>query len=213
MDKNLKKEVILSYEAGDWFDKIPFTNLCDGGITAINVDRRFGKSTFIVNAVKKILLQNMADYINVECGDRNRARYMKMIFKKVLGDNFEALYPRISIRPDGSGCTFEPFDKRRTVTFVDEFIFVATEHEIRKILASELNADAQTWILLDTSYEASRKLESKNSFAGLLEMPFVRSYEIVGRIPEECLAYYSDEQQQVIEERLKAFFNYQLNRH
>jgi len=205
MNNCLKKKIICSYKAGDWFDRIPFTHLCDGGITAINVERRFGKSTFIVNTVKKILLKDMADHIIIECGDRSHAKYMKMTFKKALVDNFEALYPQISIRPDGSGCTSEPFDKRRKITFIDEFTFAATEREMRKILSSELNADAQTWILLDTSYEGSTDMKDKNPFVGLLEMPFVRSYEVVGRIPEECLAYYSAEQQQVIKKRQKAF--------
>ena len=200
-----KKEVIYTFKAGDWFDKIPFANLCDGGITAINVDRRFGKTTFIANTTKEILSQNIADHINVECGNRSHAKHMEMTFKKVLGNDFKALYPQINIRPDGSGCTFEPQDKRRTVTFIDEFMCVATDYEIRKILSSELNADAQTWILLDTSYEASVDLKDKNPFVGLLEMPFVRSYEVVGRIPEECLAYYSDEKQQVIKKRQEVF--------
>lgn len=205
MNNNLEKEIICSYKAGDWFDKIPFANLCDGGITAINVDRRFGKTTFIAVAVAKILSQNMADCINVECGDRSHAKHMKMTFQKVLGNNFEALYPQVNIRPDDSGCTFEPQDKRRTVTFIDEFMHVATGYDLHKILASEFNADAQTWILLDTSYEVSVNLKDKNPFVGLLEMPFVRSYEIVGRIPEECLAYFNDKQQQVIKIRQEAF--------
>lgn len=211
MKSNLKKEIICSYKAGDWFDRIPFAHLCDGGITAINVDRRFGKSTFIANAAKKLLSQDMADNINVECGNRSHAKHMTEVFKKVLGNNFEAPYPqittvkRINIRPDGSGCTFEPQDKRRTVTFIDEFTHVATDYEMRKILTSEFSADAQTWILLDTSYESSIDMEDKNPFVGLLEMPFVRSYEIVGRIPEDVIAYYSNYQKQAIKMRQKAF--------
>ena len=205
MNNCLKKKIICSYKAGDWYDRIPFTHFCDGGITAINVDRRFGKTTFIANATKEILSQNIADHINVECGNRSNAKYMEMTFKKVLGNDFKALYPQISIRPDGSGCMFEPQDKRRTVTFIDEFTHVATDYEMRKILTSELSADAQTWVLLDTSYEGSTDMKDKNPFAGLLEMPFVRTYEVVGRIPEECLAYFTDEEQQVIKRRQKAF--------
>lgn len=204
MNKKLEKEIICSYKAGDWFDKIPLAHLCNGGITAINVDRRFGKSTFIANAAKKILTQNMADIIIVECGDRNRVKLMKAVFREVFGDNFEKQYPQIDIRPYGDRI-LSGIGKRRTVIFIDEFSYTATDDDIREILKSEFISDAQTWILLDTSYEGSTNMKCKNPFVGLLEMPFTRSYEIVGRIPEECLAFYSDEQQQVIKKRQEVF--------
>lgn len=201
MNNCLKKEIICSYKPGDWFDRIPLAHLCDGGITAINVDRRFGKSTFVANAAKKILSQDMADIIVVECGGKNRIKLMKTVFKEVFGDNFEKQYPQIEIRPHGN----RALSKRRTVIFIDEFSYTATDDDIHEILKSELISDAQTWILLDTSYEGSTDMKDKNPFAGLLEMPFVRTYEVVGRIPEECLAYYSDEQQQAIKKRQEAF--------
>ncbi len=201
MSDCLKKEVICSYKAGNWFDKIPFAHLCDGGITAINVDRRYGKTTFIANAAKKILSQDMADIIIVECGNRNRVNLIKTVFREVFGDNFEKQYPQIEIRPHGN----RALSKRRTVIFIDDFLYTATDDDIHEILKSELINDAQTWILLDTSYEASTDMKDKNPFVGLLEMPFVRSYEVVGRIPEDIIAYYSDYQQQAIKMRQKAF--------
>lgn len=204
MNKKLEKEIVCSYKAGDWFDRIPLEHLCDSGITAINVDRRFGKSTFIAHAVKKILTQNMADSVIVECGDRNRVNLMKAVFREVFGDNFEKQYPQIDIRPHGDRI-LSGMSKRRTAIFIDEFPYTATNDDIHEILKSKFISDAQTWILLGTSYETSHKLENKNPFAGFLEMPFVRTYEVVGRIPEEYLAYYGDEEQQVIKKRQEAF--------
>ena len=205
MSDCLKKEVICSYKAGDWFDKIPFANLCDGGITAINVDRRFGKSTFIAQAVKKILAQDMADNIVIDCGYIARAKHMEKSFKEVLGDDYKKQYPQIDIIPNEQHVITCCSDKRRTVTFIDEFQSAATTRDVCYIIKSEITADAQTWIILGTSYEGSIDIKEKNPFAGLLEMPFVRSYEVVGRIPEDCLAYYSDEKQQVIKKRQEAF--------
>jgi hypothetical protein len=205
MNSNLEKEIICSYEAGDWFDKIPFANLCDGGVTAINVDRRFGKSTFIANAVEKILSQNMADMITIDCGYLSHAKYMDAAIKERLGDDYHKRYSQIEILPNEENIAIGCSDKRRTVTFIDEFQHTATNLDVCNILKSEIDADASTWIILGTSYEASTSMKEKNPFAGLLEMPFVRSYEIVGRIPEDCLAYYSDEKQQVIKKRQEAF--------
>lgn len=201
MNNNLEKEVICSYKAGDWFDKIPFANLCDGGVTAINVDRRFGKSTFIANAVEKILSQNMADMITIDCGYPSHAKCMDAALKKKLGDDYHKRYPQIEILPNEENMITCFSDRRRTVTFIDEFQHTATDLDVCNILASEIKADASTWVILGTSYEASTGMKKKNPFAGLLEMPFVRSYEIVGRIPEDVIAYYSDEKQQVIKKR------------
>ena len=205
MIDNLKKEVICSYGAGDWFDKIPFANLIDGGVTAINVDRRFGKTTFIANAVKKILSKGMADHIVIKCGCIVHTKFMEENLKKVLGDDYKKRYPQIDVVPNEQNMITWCSDKRRTVMFIDEFASAATTQDVREILESEITTDAQTWIILGTSYEGSLDIKEKNPFAGLLEMPFVRTFEVVGRIPENCLAYFDEKRKQIVKMRQEVF--------
>ena len=130
MNSNLKKEIICSHKAGDWFDRIPLAHLCDSGITAINVDRRFGKTTFVAHAVKKILAQNMADNIIIECGYVSFARYMEQCLKEVLGDDYKERYPQIDIRRKEQNLATCYSNKRRTVTFIDEFPYTVTDSAI-----------------------------------------------------------------------------------
>ena len=205
MNDNLKKEVICSYGAGDWFDKIPLANLIDGGITAINVDRRFGKTTFIANAVKKILSQDLADHIVIKCGYIVHAKFMEKTLKEVLGDDYKKQYPQIDIVPNEQNTITWCSDKRRTVTFIDEFAIAATTQDVCDILESEITTDAQTWVILGTSYEGSLDIKEKKPFVGLLEMPFVRTFEVVGRIPENCLAYFDEKRKQIVKMRQEVF--------
>jgi hypothetical protein len=205
MSNCLEKQVICSYGAGDWFDKIPLANLIDGGITAINVDRRFGKTTFIANAVKKILSQDMADHIVIKCGYIVHSKFMERTLKEVLGDDYKKQYPQIDIVPNEHNMITLCSDKRRTVTFIDEFASAGTTQDVRDILESEITADAQTWVILGTSYEGSLDIREKNPFVGLLEMPFVRTFEVVGRIPENCLVYFDEKRKQIIKMRQEVF--------
>ena len=195
-----KKEVIYSYKPGDWFERIPLYALCGGGLTAINVDRRFGKTSFVVDAVQRILDLDLLTRINIYCLNRLQAELMEKRLHDELGKDSEDC--RIRIFPNPEYVRGIRHDKRGCVNIIDENVCFDTH--IRNAIKSELLEEPDTWIFLGTAYTYGHG-QTKNAFAGLLEMPFVNSFEVVGKIPDEVISYLPKSDQKAIKERYETY--------
>lgn len=199
----MQKNVIYSYEPNDWFDQIPLGALCGGGLTAINVDRRFGKTCFVTEVVKRILEMRLSTSINIYCLNFVQAELMKKRLHE-LGKDSENGHIQIFPNPSVASYAYDAMshNKRGCINIIDED--VCSDTHIRRAIKSELFEGPDTWIFIGTSYEYGCG-RTKNAFAGLLEMPFVKSFEIVGKIPDEVMNYLSIRERKAIKERYEVY--------
>lgn len=182
-----KKEVIESFSPGDWFDKIPPGVLCNSDITAINVDRCYGKTRFIVESIGHILKYDLADYIQIDTGFEIRTKIINKMITEKYGEEFRGKN-RIEVFPKkyklrsygGKGVTIFIDDAESQPDIVDDAITGA------------IRGRGSTYVLLGTSYSESHTKLEKNYFEGLLEMPFVNTYEVIGKLPDDVFDQLSE---------------------
>lgn len=196
----LDKNVIHSSKPCDWFEKIPQKCIYRTGITAINCDRRYGKTSFIVYLINKVIDDGILDKISIY------VKYIsqKIIIEKMINEKIpEEKRNRVVIdiqTSENDSCYIDLTSD--VLHIVDDAECLQTK--VESAIYNHYNKYPGTWIILGTSYEGESGIK-KSPFKGILEMNFVNTYEVVGKIPEEVKEYLPETKIREIEARQQLF--------
>jgi hypothetical protein len=144
----------------------------DGRVTAISTCRRAGKTQFILDSVKMLAEDRIAEVVNIYVVTEAQ----KKLMIQALDESF----------PDWKNCSliisvvtanspvWAPSIQCRTVNFVDEAYY--QPEKVIEALAFYGNHDTSSWILLSSGLYVKRP--EKNPFKACFNLPFIRTYDV-----------------------------------
>lgn len=191
-----KKTVIETKFIGDWFENIlNKEDFCEPGITAINGTRQCGKTTFILHALNAIIENELADVVYIHVANLHSKMLLEEDLEEMAASEefYVHDFVKYGVRvindadPASRHGLYALNPGLRVVHIVDD-----SNYSQDIVLEALTHPDECAWILLGSNDDAHNKLSSKDVFAGIIEMPFVDSYEIVKKVPEVLLQNLSD---------------------
>ena len=150
----------------------------DGRVTAISASRRTGKTQFIIDSLKMLIKDGIAEDANIYVHDRMQKDLILQALDEQIPD-WKNWLVRIEVISSNDAVRL-PFNQCRTVNFVDEAYY--QPERVMEAIASYGKHGASTWILVGTGlYTKSSK---KNPFKACFELPYIRTYDV--KMSEEC---------------------------
>ena len=183
------KTYIMSYNPCDWFAGISDYIFKEDVTTVINVDRRFGKTSFIKYCIlklaaygckRKIAIHFASDFLLRSFMEKIEACDLNGIDLYLIDSSAQPRYFPKGIAYDDN-----------CIHFVDD-----AENHLTKLLAYDFDGDCiprknhSTYIILGTDYDAD--VTSNNLYNSVKENSHVYTYEIVGSYSEKILNEYKN---------------------
>lgn len=144
----------------------------DGRVTAISTSRRAGKTRFILDSVKMLAEDGIAEDVNIYVVTEQQ----KKLMIKALDESFPG-WKNCSLIISvvtANNPTWAPSNQRRTVNFVDEAYY--QPEKVIEALASYSSHGTPTWLLLSSGLYT--KGSKKNPFKACFNLPFIRTYDV-----------------------------------